>query len=227
MRWLCRIGLLLFIAAASAGCRCVAQGEVALSKDPLCVSAEARLKALDVRLAHEEALARRTDLLQFLNAIGEDPLDCVTRAAQSKLVDVERNLVQLTVQTTSIAPDWLYQCSRIDPGSQKCVGGSPYEDEIPRDTNEVIRTGHGVPMREQTARVSIAPGMACRIEAVSVSESEWFSIKGHPPRILARGAGTFPLEPIRHMRTPILIASIRCDDSLRFRKAAWLLTPEK
>jgi hypothetical protein len=161
-------------------------------------------------------------LLRFIESVPDDPENCVTRSAEEKLVAVEQPMFQLRFNRALILPDWLYQCYEIDRKTQQCRGGSPYADDIPHMPNEKLISPHALPRPHQNVTIAIQPGIACAVQTISIFESQDPRHRTQP-RIIATSGAPFNLDSLRQMRYPVLIATFRCMDNLRFRKAAWLL----
>ena len=210
------MGLLALILSAGA---CHAQHTADDAKVASCLPLQHRYDTFQSSLKNESALEQRSSLLGFLP---DDPENCVTRTAQEALVALERPMFQLKLGPGLISPDWLYQCYAIDKRTQHCSGATPDADDIPHDPDETLMTPHPLPPPGQAIRIEVAPETGCKVETVSVLE---VAAPHHlaAPRILPLHAGAISTKSLLHMKSPVLIASIHCSDTLRFRKAAWLL----
>ncbi|WP_263383720.1 hypothetical protein [Granulicella arctica] len=135
---------------------------------------------------------------------------------------MEGSLFSLKVGSTLVPPDWLYQCYTIDARSQHCKHATPYADDIPHAPNETLMTPHSLPPLGRIATIDITPGTGCKVLSISALDAATLNHR-KPPTILSSRRQTFSAAPLQLMKTPVLIASIRCNDSMRFRKAAWLL----
>ena len=155
---ICRgLGRGLSIVVLLLACEGFGQQGSGASKGPQCAAAERRLQAVEAQIAQASDLARQAALVGFLDTAGDDPENCVTTSAQTRLIDVEKRLIRLdvqagtpaqagtTVQGSSLAPDWLYHCAAIDRSTQRCHSPTPYADDIPMDPDGHLLEAHSIP----------------------------------------------------------------------------------
>src|SRR5882762_1298078 len=205
---------------------CIGQQTVPSGKDQECEKLQSRFHSLNKQINQASPLTKRDYLLHFLKTVPDDPANCVTRAAEEELQEIEKQLIRLKIHDQFFIPDWIFQCYRIDRRTQKCEGSLPYADDIPMIGEAIVPPHLHISLLEKTPDVVITPGVGCKIITLSVLDFQTRH-HGYPPIIIARNQSTFPTDALKRIRYPVLIASIRCNDTLsttsKYRKVAWII----
>jgi hypothetical protein len=199
----------------------VTQHSLGQSNSPdACTQLKKDASQVDTKITNETLSAKRQSLLHFLDTHPDDPEDCVTTSTYSRFLDIERHMVLLEAgSNTPALAEWFLQCNSINAKTQHCKG--LIADDIAILDDQRLTPSFVAPMPQKPVRIVIDPGMGCRVITLSVTDTE-SSQNGRRPLVVAHGPGPFQAGILQHRKSPILIAALRCNDGLNFRKAAWL-----
>jgi hypothetical protein len=153
---------------------------------------------------------------RYVDGIADDPTDCVSTEARHHLAAAEKDLVVLRAAGADVSPDRVVYCNDLVPATLVCNG--PEADETALvDEAALARPPRPLP---QTARLSTTPGYDGRILGVYAADRGALQDGKAPARVSADG-GNLQLQTVRRSKGPVVIATVRRQDSLAFRKFVW------
>jgi hypothetical protein len=181
-----------------------------------CADLRRGLQRADEDARGKPALDAFRTLGRYVDGIADDPTDCVSTEARHHLAAAEKNLVVLRAAGADVSPDRVVYCNDLAPATLVC-NGPEADDTALVDEAALARPPRPLP---QTASVSTAPGYDGRILGVYAADHGALQDGKAPARISADG-GSLQLQSLRRSKGPVVIATVRRQDSLAFRKFVW------
>jgi hypothetical protein len=166
-------------------------------------------------------VAQFKELIQFLDAIEDDPTDCVSSAATDQIRKAERHLIALEVGRQTLEPDWVFHCNEVDKRSAWCTGQElDVSAQLPEE-GFGTRVALASPAHPRSAKLGIQDGYSCKVIGIYGSSSTALQA-GKPVVPLAHHQMAIEIGKLP-AKNPVLIVTLRCEDKLRYRKAVWHL----
>jgi hypothetical protein len=204
-------------------CLCIAttgRGQAQPDVDA-CKADQQNLASIAGRASSLPPLAQFKNLIQFLNALQDDPTDCVSSAATDRIRKAERRLVALEVGGQTIEPDWIFHCNEIDKPSAWCTGGELDTSALLPEEGLGSRLARAPPTRARSAKLHMQEGYPCKV--IGIYASSTTAVQAGKPPVTVAYHGMIIETGRLPAKNPVLIVALRCEDKLRYRKAIWHL----
>ena len=156
-------------------------------------------------------------LSRLLDAVSDDPEDCVSSELRRRIGALETKLVALQVGDETLFPDKVLHCNELVPPALACRGPELEETPLVDEARLLSTPPRAVP---PLAAVTIAPGYDVRIVGLYAGERGALQ-DGAPPVALPIEQGAARLATLDRMKRPVLILGVHRSDSLVYRKFVW------